>query len=413
MRIIADFHIHSKYSRATSRDMDIDHISEWAAYKGIDIVGSGDFTHPLWFGELKSKLREDGSGILSHNNSQIKNKFILSSEISCIYSQDGKTRKIHLIVLAPDLDSVSRLNDRLLRIGNIASDGRPILGISAKDLTKLILDINSNFVIIPAHAWTPWFSLFGSNSGFDSIEECFGNLSAKINSIETGLSSDPEMNWQISALDKIALISNSDAHSPANLGREANVFEIEGPLTYQKIVDAIKSKDPKIFRYTIEFFPEEGKYHFDGHRNCDVVINPFKENFSQNLCPKCHKKLTIGVLSRVKTLADRTDHHPENVPASKHLVPLLEIIGQVRKTSPSSKGVLKEYFSMVNGDRPELNILLDMSEDELTKNFNHQLVDGIKKVRSGKIKVAPGYDGVYGKVDIFGGDSLNQQYSLF
>jgi len=283
------------------------------------------------------------------------------------------------------------------------SDGRPILGLSAKDLAKLILNINPDSLIIPAHAWTPWFSIFGSNSGFDSIEECYEELTPYIKSIETGLSSDPEMNWRLSALDKIALISNSDAHSPANLGREANVFEIdENKLTYQEIGDIIKTKDPQRFLYTIEFYPEEGKYHFDGHRNCNLVVNPFEQKFPENLCPNCGKKLTIGVMNRVEELSDRkVGYNNEKFPGSKHLVPMREIIGQSYGMTSSSQKVQKEYLSLVNRHQGEFNILLDMSEEELLKSIDSKIVDGIRRVQAGQIQIDPGYDGVYGKVKVF------------
>jgi len=418
MRIIADFHLHSKFSRATSREMDIDHIAEWAKRKGLNLIGTGDFTHPFWFGELKSKLSEDGSGLLKLKNADQKDlRFMLTAELSCIYTQGGRTRKIHTIVFAPDFKTVGELNDRLVSIGNISSDGRPILGISAKDLADLILNINDQCLIVPAHAWTPWFSIFGSNSGFDTIKECYEDLTPYISSIETGLSSDPEMNWRLSALDKIALISNSDAHSPANLGREANVFALDdGKITYDEIADIIKKKDASRFLYTIEFYPEEGKYHFDGHRNCDIVINPFEQKYPGNLCPKCQKKLTIGVMNRVEELADRKIGHSDNsFPGSKHLVPLLEIVAASLGQTIASKAVQNEYLNLVNAHGPEFNILLDMPEEELSKNLKPKIVDGIKRVRSGNIKVEPGYDGIYGKVNIFSGGDFEepQQASLF
>lgn len=416
MRIIADFHIHSKYSRATSREMDIDHIAEWASLKGIDLIGTGDFTHPFWFGELKSKLSEDGSGLMQLKDPIGKNPhFILTAEISCIYTQGGKTRKIHTIVFAPDFKTVAELNDRLVSIGNISSDGRPILGISAKDLADLILNINDECLIVPAHAWTPWFSIFGSNSGFDSIKECYEELAPYIYSIETGLSSDPEMNWRLSALDKITLISNSDAHSPANLGREANVFEIDdGKITYDEIADIIKKKDASRFLYTIEFYPEEGKYHFDGHRNCNIVINPFETKYPENRCPTCGRKLTIGVMNRVEELADRNSGHTdEKFPGSKHLVPLQEIIAECYGVGASSQKVQKDYRALVSRFDGELPILLDLDDEVLNKSMESRIVDGIRRVRAGDISIEPGYDGVYGKVKVFTDDDTNQQASLF
>jgi len=402
MRYIADFHLHSKYSRATSKDMDLAHIAQATKLKGIDLVGTGDFTHPLWLGEIKKELVEDGSGLLSKED-KTGPKFILSGEVSSIYTQGGKVRKIHTIIFVPDIKTAQKINERLTGIGNLYSDGRPIIGLSAKDLAKLILDIDENSLIIPAHAWTPWFSIFGSNSGFNSIEECYEDLTPYINSIETGLSSDPEMNWRLSALDKITLISNSDAHSPANLGREANVFEIEPQkLSYKEIAEILKTKDSKRFPYTIEFFPEEGKYHYDGHRNCEIVANPFEKKYPENLCPKCNKKLTIGVMNRVEELADRPAGHRNNqFPASKHLVPLREIIASSLSLGVNSRQVETEYLTLVSQYGSELAILLDMSEEEMIKKINPKITQGIMNVRRGSVKIDPGFDGVYGKVKIF------------
>ncbi len=415
MRIIADFHIHSKYSRATSKDMDLPTIGQWAKYKGIDIIGTGDFTHPLWLAGIKKELQEDGSGLLTLEGDKDL-KFILTGEVSSIYTQGGKVRKVHTIVFTPNIQAAQKINDRLTRIGNLYSDGRPILGLSAKDLAKIILDINPKSLIIPAHAWTPWFSIFGSNSGFDSIKECYEDLSPYINSIETGLSSDPEMNWRLSNLDKITLISNSDAHSPANLGREANVFELDkNKLTYDEIADILKSKDKSRFPYTIEFYPEEGKYHYDGHRNCNIVVNPFKQKYPENRCPSCGKKLTIGVMNRVEELADRpVGYHNENFPGSKHLVPLREIIAESLESTVTSKKVEEEYLDLINRLGSEFKILLDLDEDTLTKEMNPKIAEGIIKVRKGDIEIDPGYDGVYGKVSVFEKEKSSQaQGTLF
>ncbi|MGA2666524.1 MAG: endonuclease Q family protein [Patescibacteria group bacterium] len=417
MRIIADFHIHSKYSRATSRDMDIDHIATYAKYKGIDLVGTGDFTHPFWFSNLKEKLMEDGSGILKLKNSRAEDpKFILTAEISNMYNQGSKGRRVHTVLVAPNFTTVAKIIDRLTNLGKLYSDGRPILGISAKDLAKIILEINPQCLIIPAHAWTPWFSIFGSNSGFDSIKECYEELSNNIYSIETGLSSDPEMNWRLSALDKITLISNSDAHSPANLGREANVFELDkNNFTYNEIANIIKTKDPKRFLNTIEFYPEEGKYHFDGHRNCNLVANPFETKYPDNICPKCGRKLTIGVLNRVEELADRpVGFQSNNFPGSVHLVPLLEIIAEALKVTPSSQKVQQEYLKIINTLGSEFKILLDLGEGELKNNLPPQIAAGIMNARIGQVETEPGYDGVYGKVKVLSKNTgAPSQESLF
>jgi len=394
--------------------MDVAHLSEWADRKGIDVLGTGDFTHALWLAELKKNLMEDGSGLLSSKDSNLR--WILSSEISCIYSQGGKTRKVHLVILAPDIATVEKINTRLITIGNLHSDGRPILGISAKDLAQVVWQANPDCLVIPAHAWTPWFSIFGSKSGFDSIEECFGELSDNIYAIETGLSSDPEMNWRLSALDNITLISNSDAHSPANLGRETNVFEIAGNITYKEIADIIKTKDTKRFIETLEFFPEEGKYHFDGHAACKLVVNPFENRYPDNRCPICGRPLTIGVANRVEELADRKDGVWQGTfPQSKHLVPLREIIASAFGVGVISRKVNDEYRDLTNRLGSEFKILLDLDEKTLDQELDPQIADAVKRVRAGNIKVDPGYDGIYGKVHVFADEDLSQkqQQTLF
>jgi len=308
MRIVADFHIHSKYSRATSKEINISNLSQWAKWKGINLLGTGDFTHPLWFQELKNNLQPLGNGLYVNKNFP-EIKFILTTELSSIYTQGGKGRRIHNVIFAPSFATVEKINTKLTGIGNLYSDGRPILGISARDLTKLILDIDQNCLIIPAHAWTPWFSVFGSASGFNSLEECFLDMTPNIFAIETGLSSDPEMNWRLSKLDSIALISCSDAHSLPNLGREATVFDIadNADLSYTLIAQMLKSAKsgnyksaPSVLSYTIEFFPEEGKYHFDGHRVCNINLHPQESNKLNKICPVCQKTLTIGVMNRVE-----------------------------------------------------------------------------------------------------------------
>ncbi len=412
MRIIADFHLHSKYSRATSKDLNINHIAQWATRKGLDIVGTGDFTHPLWLSEIKRELKEDGSDLLQQKNYP-KVRFIISAEISSIYSQGGRVYKIHTLVLVPDIATAQKIREKLSAIGNLYSDGRPILGLSAEDLAKIILDIEPKSMVIPAHIWTPWFSLFGSNSGFNSLIEAYEEITPEIFAVETGLSSDPEMNWRLSALDNITLISNSDAHSGANLAREANVFEIEkDKILYNEIRDILKSKDAKRFPYTIEFFPEEGKYHFDGHLKCKMIVNPFEKHYPNDLCPICNRKLTIGVANRVEKLADRKEgKRLANFPDSKHLVPLREIIADAYNVGVISQKVAQEYLKMTNLS-PELKILLDMSESDLDKNFESKIVEGIKRVRKGQIKIEPGYDGVYGKVKIFD-EKNSMQKSLF
>ena len=413
MRFVADLHIHSKYSRATSPNMDLEHLDRWAKIKGIRVLGTGDFTHPEWFKELKKKLEPAEAGLFKLSDSQTR--FLLTAEISCIYSKNKKVRKIHILVFAPSFEIVEKINTQLGWIGNLKSDGRPILGLDAKELAKIVLDISEDCLIIPAHMWTPWFSLFGSKSGFNTIEECFEEYSKYIYAGETGLSSDPAMNWRLSMLDKITLISNSDCHSPQKIGREANVFDTE--LSYKGIADAIKSKDNKKFLYTIEFFPEEGKYHYDGHRACEISLPPKESKKYNNICPVCVKPLTIGVLNRVEELADREEgFEPQNKVPFKSLIPLEEIIAESRGVTTVSKEVAKEYNNLIEKCGSELKILLETSKEELEKHTLSRIVDGIMKVRDGNVFIKPGFDGVYGKIKIFSENNkakLVKQKTLF
>lgn len=415
MRFAADFHIHSKYSRATSRDMDFVNLDKWAKIKGIKVLGTGDFTHPEWFETIKNNLEPAEPGLFKLKKSDGETRFILTSEISCIYTKGGKVRKIHIIFFAPSLEVVENINGKLNLIGNIKSDGRPILGLDAKELARIVLTISQDCLIVPAHAWTPWFSIFGSKSGFDSIEECFEEYSKYIYAIETGLSSDPAMNWRLSALDRIALISNSDAHSPSKIGREANVFDTE--LSYQGILGAIKSKNPEKFLYTIEFFPEEGKYHYDGHRICEINFSPGESKKCNNICPVCGKPLTIGVLNRVEELADRPEgEKPKIAIPFKSLIPLAEIIADVLGVLPGAKQVDREYDNLINKFGSEFKVLLDVPEIDLKKFITPEIAEGIIKTREGKINIIPGYDGVYGKIKIFGGEKMKEaknQKTLF
>jgi uncharacterized protein (TIGR00375 family) len=401
MKFVADFHIHSKYSRATAKDMDLEALDKWAKIKGIKVLGTGDFTHPLWFKNLKEKLVPAEQGLFKLKKNDGGTRFILTAEISCIYSKAGKTRKIHIIVFAPSFEVVGKINDQLNKIGNLKSDGRPILGLDAKELAKIVLNSSDQCLVVPAHIYTPWFSLFGSRSGFDSIEECFEEYSKYIFAGETGLSSDPAMSWRISALDRIALISNSDSHSPQKIGREANVFNTE--ISYSSIVEAIKTKDPKKFLYTIEFFPEEGKYHFDGHRLCDVRLSPKETRKYNGICPVCGKPLVVGVLNRIEYLSDRKDGFiPKNAIPFKSLVPLIEIVADALGKTIVAKDVGKEYENLIKKLGPEFNILLDASIEELKSVSLPEIAEGIINVREGKVIREPGYDGVFGKIKIFG-----------
>ncbi|HNW09633.1 MAG TPA: endonuclease Q family protein [bacterium] len=416
MRLIADLHIHSKYSRACSQQLTPQNIGQWCQYKGIDIVGTGDFTHPRWLAELKTALEEAENGLYQLKGADHHTRFILTTEISCIYSQGGKTRRLHLCVLAPNFETVDKISTDFTKRGfNLKADGRPIIGLSAKNLAKIILQIEPKCLIIPAHIWTPWFAVFGSKSGFDSLEECFEEMTPYIYAVETGLSSDPQMNWQLSALDNITLVSNSDAHSPANLGREANVFDIEPEkLSYDEIYNIIKNKNRKKFLSTIEFFPEEGKYHFDGHANCKYSSHPNESRKNKNICPICKKELTLGVMHRVNDLADRqekTADQNKHIPY-KNLIPLQEIISDTFGVGKNSKKVQTEYFKLVKND-PEFEILLDLDIERLKKITDHEIANKIIRMRQGKIKIEPGYDGIYGKISINNDHQKSNQNSLF
>jgi len=400
MKFIADFHVHSKYSRATSKEMDVENLARWAPIKGINLMGTGDFTHPNYFAELRLRLKPVEEGLYRLKKGDSPTRFILTAETSHIYSQNGKSHRIHLIIFAPDLETVGKINTKLARIGNIASDGRPILGTPAKDMVKLVLDISPKCFVVPAHAWTPWFSVFGSSSGFNSIEECFGDQTKNIYCIETGLSSDPPMNWRLSALDKITLISNSDAHSPRKIGREANAFDCE--LSYSDIINTLKTKDAKKLLYTIEFFPEEGKYHYDGHRTCNVILSPAESKKHNDICPVCKKKLTIGVCHRVADLADRPENFvPPNAIPNKYLIPLEEIIANALGVTVTANSVLETYHKLIAQGKSEFNILLDMPINELDSFAPPRIAEGVRLVRAKKLNIIPGYDGVFGKISIF------------
>jgi len=413
MKFIADFHIHSKYSRATSKEMDLESLDKWAKIKGIKLLGTGDFTHPEWLKNLKEKLEPAELGLFKLKSDD-QTRFILTSEISCIYSKNNKVRKIHIVVFAPSFDVVEKINAHLGWIGNLKSDGRPILGLDAKELAKIVLGISKDCLIVPAHIYTPWFSLFGSRSGFDSIEECFEEYSKYIYAGETGLSSDPPMSWRNSALDKITLISNSDAHSPQKIGREANVFDAE--LTYQEITRIIKEKDAKKFLYTIEFFPEEGKYHYDGHRNCEIRLSPQESKKYNNICPTCGRPLTIGVMNRVDSLADRKQGFSlEGAIPFKSLIPLNEIIAESLGMTTASKRVGEEYNNLTKKLGSEFHILLDITKEEFASATLPEIAEGIIRTREGKVFITPGYDGVFGKVRIFSPDeqkTISKQKTL-
>ncbi len=400
MKFIADFHLHSKFSRATSREMNLENLEKAAQKKGILVLGTGDFTHPEWLKELKGKLEKAEEGLFKLKNKDSKIRFLLTTEISCIYPKGEKLRKIHLLLFSPSFEICEEINSKISAFGNLAADGRPTLTIGAKEILKIILSISEDCLVVPAHIWTPWFSLFGSRSGFDSIGECFEEYSKYIFAGETGLSSDPKMNWRLSSLDKITLISCSDAHSPRNIGREANVFETE--LNYFSIVEAIKKKDKSKFLYTIEFFPEEGKYHYDGHRNCGIRLHPRETRKYNGICPVCGRPLTIGVLNRVEQLADRPEGFvPENAIPFKSLIPLREIIADAIGQEPETIKVKKEYENLIENFENEFKVLLEVKREDLERVTLPEIAEGIIRVRKGKVFIEPGFDGVYGKIRIF------------
>ena len=439
MRFFADFHIHSKYSRATSKEMDLENLDKWARIKGIQLLGTGDFTHPGWLKELKSKLEPAEPGFFKLRKAdQIKSdddwylpkkqkgessvRYILTCEISCIYSKRNKTKKVHMMVLAPSFSIVDKINAHLGWIGNLKADGRPILGLDAKELLKIVLDVSSDCLVIPAHIWTPHFSVFGSESGFNSLEQCFDAYAKNIYAVETGLSSDPAMNWRIPELDNITLISNSDAHGPSRIGREANVFEgrISG---YRQIAEALKMGKSAPFSLsnrlveTIEFFPEEGKYYLDGHGNCKVVLSPKESKRLKGKCPKCGKRMTLGVLNRVEELAERPEgfEPPKKIPF-RRLASLEEIIAEAFGIGKASKKVENEYHDLINRFGSEFEILLETDIEKIGQAGNSQVAEAIKRVREGRLNIEPGYDGEYGKIRIFDDkerEILSSQKSLF
>ena len=424
MKFIADLHVHSHFSRATSRTLDPEHLSLWAQKKGITVVGTGDFTHPGWVSELRDKLIETEPGLYGLKpavrekiTSQVPlschspTRFLLSGEISCIYKKNGKTRKVHHLILMPDMASVSRLNDRLDQIGNITSDGRPILGLDSRDLLEIILEVTEDAFFIPAHIWTPWFSVFGSKSGFDSLEECFEDLTGYIHALETGLSSDPSMNRLISALDDYLLVSNSDAHSPQKLGREANIFDTD--LDYNSIIHSMT--DGRGFNGTVEFYPEEGKYHLDGHRKCKVRLQPEETEACQGICPVCGRPLTFGVLNRIHELSDRDT--PSRLSKDFFsLIPLTEILSEIFNCGPATKKVMSHYEMLLLELGPEIRILMDISLSDIEASGGPVLSEAIKRMRNNQVIRHGGYDGEYGKIHLFGDfekETIAGQMALF
>lgn len=410
--LVADLHIHSRFSRATSRDLDAQRLFLAARQKGIDLLGSGDFTHPEWVAELKQMLEPTGDGAFRLKSELAaplaqylppacagEVRFLLSGEISSIYKRHGKTRKVHSLVLMPDFESVDRLNATLGRLGNIKSDGRPILGLDARDLLEICLAASPEVLYIPAHIWTPWFSLFGSKSGFDSIEECYDDLTGHIHALETGLSSDPPMNWRLSALDRFRLVSNSDAHSAAKLAREATLFDC--PPTYQDLAAALKPGGPG-YLGTLEFFPDEGKYHLDGHRKCGVRLTPAQTREAGGRCPVCGGPITVGVLNRVEELADRPEGiKPPNAGDFESIVPLDEVIAEALGRGPATKGVRAVLEGLLVRLGPELFILRQCPLEDVRAAGGPVLAEAVDRIRRGKVIAEGGYDGEFGVIKVF------------
>jgi len=400
-RVIADLHIHSRYSRATSTQITVEELAKWGRIKGLNLIGTGDFTHPKWLEELKGLLEEvSGTDLYAPRKTpDSKVWFMITGEICTVFEHGGKTKKVHHLLLTPSLEDAELVKEALSSYGDLGADGRPTLKTSASEAVERIVEASPRTVVIPAHIWTPWFSLFGDKSGFDRLEDCYGDMSSRIFALETGLSSDPPMNWRLSALDKYALVSNSDSHSfwPWRLGREANIFDLPH-VTYGEVVDAMKEKDPKRFRATIEVEPAYGKYHWTGHRACGVSMPPEEAVRVGNVCPKCGKPLTVGVDQRIVELADRPkDFRPEGVIGFVHLLPLHEVIASVLgSSSPSGKEVWSIYKRLIQAFGNELSILLSAPYQRLIEEGGKALAKIILNIRLDQIKVVPGYDGVYG-----------------
>ena len=408
MKTIADLHIHSRFSMATSREGTPENLDFWARKKGISLIGTGDFTHPVWRDELKERLVTEGNGLYRLRDAYVKEesrkfpgkgtRFVVSGEISSIYKKNGKTRKVHNVILLPSLEAADAMAQRLEKIGNIHSDGRPILGLDSHDLLEMMLDVCPEGILIPAHIWTPHFSVLGAKSGFDSVEECFEELAPYIHALETGLSSDPAMNWRISKLDRYQLVSNSDAHSPSKLGREANLLDID--CSYEGLYRAIQTGEG--LEGTVEFFPEEGKYHFDGHRKCGVSLSPVEAERLGGICPVCGKKLTMGVDHRVEQLADRAEGFvKKDGKKYESLVPLPEVISACMGYSTASKKVQGCFEQMIQTLGTEFDILRNVPSEDIKSCAGERIAEGIENVRTGNVKRIPGYDGEYGKIELF------------
>lgn len=418
MPFYADLHLHSRYSRATSKELDLEHNAIWGRKKGVSVLGTGDFTHPAWIEELRDKLVPAEPGLFRLRDDLQRavdealppacvgiTRFMLQVEISTIYKRDDRTRKNHHLIYVPDIDSAQRLIARLSRIGNLASDGRPILGLDARDLLEITLECGDDCYLVPAHIWTPWFSTLGSKSGFESIEQCYGDFTPHIFAVETGLSSDPPMNWRVSFLDRFRLVSNSDAHSPAKIGREASVFDCD--LDYFAMRRALETGDG--YGGTVEFFPEEGKYHLDGHRKCGVRLSPEQTRAADGRCPTCGKGLTVGVMNRVDELADRDQPvAPDTAAAYRNFVPLPEILSEIEGVGVKTKRVARAYEAHVSRLGSELDILENLPLDTLRRDGSSLVAEAVSRMRTGRVIRDSGYDGEYGTVRLFDTDELKR-----
>ncbi len=413
MKFFADVHLHSHYSRATSKNLDLEHLNLWAQIKGIHVVGTADFVHPLWFKELKEKLEPAEDGLFKLKPQYAKKterdvpgsckaevRFLLSVEISNIYNSLDKARKVQNLIFAPDFEAAEKIQKKLGAIGNIKSDGRPILGLDSRDLLEIVLESDPISYLIPAHIWTPWFSALGSKGGFDRMEDCFGDLTKHIFAVETGLSSDPLMNWRLKQLDPYVLVSNSDAHSPQKLAREATVYDTE--LSYPGIYKALSDPKDKGLIGTIEFFPEEGKYHYDGHRDCKTRLHPKETKQNDGLCPVCKKPVTVGVMARIEELADRKEgEKSKRARPYVNLIPLPEIVAEAKDMGVNSGAVEKAYFELIGAVGNELFILQDADLKKIEKAAGPMVAEAVGRMREGKVNIGAGYDGEYGTVHIF------------
>lgn len=430
MEFVTDLHLHSKYSRAVSKDMNLQNMAIWASKKGLDILSTSDWTHPLWFREIAKELVEEEEGLFKIKGlKSSKTRFLLSVEVSSIYSQNGKVHRIHNLIFSPSIKTSELISKELVKRGcNLSSDGRPIIGLSSIALAELVFTIDEKAMIIPCHIWTPWFSLYGSNSGFDTIKECFGDYSKYIYGVETGLSSDPYMNWQIKDLEGKSILSFSDAHSLPKMGREATVFKsLNGKISYKEIIDAIKkkSKNTEIF-YTIEFYPEEGKYHYTGHRNCNFVQDTAQTKTNGTICPVCKRPLTVGVMHRVEELAGTNKFSPEvsklnpngvkwivnsklKSPPFIKLVPLNEIIAESLNSTVASIKVKEMFDNLCKDFGSEINVLLKTPIEDIRAKVGERVAEGVEKVRSGNIVILPGFDGQYGVVKIWDDKKINEK----